>query len=69
MNASHISEMIIVTQGFHLPRALFMARHFGIEAIGLTSDRREYLKIYDFKKREVLASTKAMLDLFIWNRN
>lgn len=64
-NADHISEMIIVTQSYHLPRALFIADHFGIDAVGLASDKRTYLKMFDFKKREILASTKAMLDLFV----
>ena len=64
-NASDISELIIVTQAFHLPRALFIARHVGTDAIGVTSDRRTYIKIFDFKKREILATSKAMIDLFI----
>jgi len=66
-NAVHISEMIIVTQAYHLPRALFIARHFGIDAVGLSSDKRTYLKMFDFKKRELLAATKAMLDLFVFD--
>ena len=66
-NANHISEMIIVTQSYHLPRALFIARHFGIDAVGVSSDKRTYLKIFEFKKREILAATKAMLDLFVLN--
>jgi len=66
-NASFINEMVIVTQRFHLPRALFMARHFGVDAVGLSSDKREYLNMFEFKKRELLASTKAMLDLYMLN--
>lgn len=66
-NAQDISEMIIVTQKYHLPRALFMAKHFDIDAVGLASDKRTYTKIFEFKKREVLAVTKAMLDLFVLN--
>lgn len=63
-NADHISEMVIITQAFHLPRALFIARHFDIDAVGMVSDKRSYANIFDFKKREILASTKAMLDLY-----
>lgn len=65
-NASDISELIIVTQVFHLPRALFIARHVGVDAVGVASDRRTYAKIFDFKKREILATSKAMFDLFIF---
>jgi len=64
-NASDISELTIVTQAFHLPRALFIAKHLGVNAVGVASDRRTYTKIFDFKKREVLATSKAMIDLFV----
>ena len=66
-NADHVKEMVIVTQAFHLPRAVFVARHFGIDAVGMASDKRSYTKIFDFKKREILASTKTMLDLFVFD--
>ena len=56
--------LVIVTQNFHLPRAIFIARQLGIEAIGLSADKHEYLKLFDFERRELLASTKAMIDLF-----
>ncbi len=58
-------SMIIVTQKYHLPRALFIANHFDIDAVGMVADKQEYVKIYDFKKREILATTKAVLDLFV----
>jgi len=56
--------LVIVTQNFHLPRAVFMARQLGIEAIGLSADKHDYPKLFDFERRELLASTKAMIDLF-----
>ena len=56
--------LIIVTQNFHLPRAIFIARQLGIVATGLSADKHEYLKRFDFERRELLASTKAMIDLF-----
>jgi SanA protein len=57
--------VIIVTQDFHLPRALFMARRLGLDAVGLSADRHEYIKIFEFERRELLASTKAILDLVL----
>ncbi|MBI5421692.1 YdcF family protein [Candidatus Peregrinibacteria bacterium] len=62
--AKNHKALIIVTQNFHLPRAIFMARRLGIDAVGTSADRHEYIKIFDFKKRELLASTKAILDLY-----
>jgi vancomycin permeability regulator SanA len=58
-------QVIIVTQDFHLPRALFMARRLGLDAVGLSADRHEYIKIFEFERRELLASTKAILDLVL----
>ncbi|PIZ70641.1 hypothetical protein COY07_06370 [Candidatus Peregrinibacteria bacterium CG_4_10_14_0_2_um_filter_43_11] len=58
-------DILIVTQRFHLPRALFYANHFGFNADGVVADRHEYIKIYEFKKRELLANTKAFFDVFI----
>ena len=64
-NAENIKEMVIVTQSFHMPRAIFIARHSGINAVGMLSDKRPYAKIFDFTKREILASSKAMMDLLL----
>jgi SanA protein len=66
--AKDYKSLVIVSQNFHLPRAIFMARHLGIEAIGLSADRHNYPQLFDFERRELLASTKAMMDLF-WPLN
>ena len=58
-------SVIIVTQRYHLPRALFIANAEGIDAVGMTADRHEYVKIQEFKTRELLATSKAILDVFI----
>ncbi len=62
-NSKNVKEMVIVTQNFHLPRAIFIAKHFDINAVGYSADKRAYIKIFDFKKREVLAVSKAMVDV------
>ncbi|MFH1012240.1 MAG: ElyC/SanA/YdcF family protein [Candidatus Peregrinibacteria bacterium] len=58
-------NVIIVTQRYHLPRALFFAGQSGIDAVGIAADRHEYAKMYEFKKRELFATSKAMMDL-LW---
>lgn len=63
--AKDFSSVSIVTQRYHLPRALFIARSQDLDAVGVSSDKRTYLKIYDFKKRELLATTKAILEVFL----
>ena len=50
----------IVTQDFHLPRALYIARHLGIEAYGVVADGQGTPSDYI---REIPASDKALWDL------
>jgi SanA protein len=64
-NAKDYDEMIIVTQSFHMPRSIYLARHLGIDAVGMVSDKRTYEKIFDFTKREILASSNAMMELLM----
>ncbi|MDB5260465.1 MAG: hypothetical protein JWN37_696 [Candidatus Nomurabacteria bacterium] len=56
-----VDSAIIVTQSFHLPRSLFIARSLGIKAYGARADQHEYL----FKNniREVFADVKAVIDV------
>jgi SanA protein len=56
----HATSAIIVTQDFHLPRAVFIARALGINAYGFLALGQG--NAYDYM-REVPASDKALLDL------
>lgn len=59
-----VHDAVIITQGFHMPRALFLAEEAGIAATGLTSDLHTYG--YQLKKsevREVLSRVKAIADV------
>lgn len=58
---SGIGQAVIITQNFHLPRAVFLARSIGIDAYGLSADKRQYLLKNSF--REIFANVKAVLDL------
>jgi SanA protein len=53
---------IIVTQDFHLARALYIARHLGLTAYGLLADGQG--SAFDYL-REVPASDKALFDLTV----
>ena len=44
-NIFNIKKAIISTNEYHLPRAIFIARSFGIEAYGIASDMRQYDKM------------------------
>jgi SanA protein len=64
--AKHVfgaSRLVIVTQQFHLPRALWVARSLGMEAEGARADRRLYRGAAWFQMREVISRTKAFVDV------
>lgn len=56
-----VQSAVVVTQTFHLPRAVFFARKAGIQAIGISADRRTYATHRRMSRREVLARLKAVL--------
>lgn len=51
-------KVLIVTQSYHLPRALYLANAFGIEAYGLSADLRSYRNQPYFSLREFVARGK-----------
>lgn len=59
-----VKDAVVVTQGFHMPRALFLAEEAGIHATGLTADLHQWG--YQGRKsevREVLSRVKAIADV------
>ncbi len=56
------SKMTIVTQSFHLPRAVFIARELGIDASGMSADIGHYK--FSNSVREIFANEKAVMNLF-----
>jgi SanA protein len=61
------SSLIVVTQRYHLPRALYLCKNLGIESQGYAADRADYLKrryIY-WNIREIGASLAAYRDIWL----
>jgi len=59
-----VDEAVVITQGFHMPRALYLADEAGIDATGLTADLQTWG--YQGRKstvREVLSRVKAVADV------
>ena len=61
-----VNKAILVTQRFHLPRALFLCDQTGIISQGVESDLRDYSKysLRYWNLREILATMSAMWDVW-----
>lgn len=62
-----LEELIVVTQAFHLPRALFLCNAFDIRAKGVVADDANYrLRSYTYWwVREIFATLKAYWDIWV----
>lgn len=54
-----VRSAIVVTQGFHLARAVYTARAMGIDAVGVAADRQPYAGVAYNEAREVPARSKT----------
>jgi SanA protein len=64
--AGHIFQVesaILVTQEFHLPRAIFTCRQLGIESVGVSADAQPYLGARWYEVRETGATLAALWDV------
>ena len=60
-----VEKAILITQGYHLPRALYLCSTFGITSTGFSATQREYVGELYYKLREVLALYNSVLDILI----
>jgi len=61
--------VIIVTQAYHLPRALFLCENSELDAVGVPVEQSRYIRSrYLFwNVREVFATVAAWLDVYVLN--
>lgn len=60
-----LQEAIVVTQQFHLPRALYIGGSLGMDVQGVVADRRRYLGRYSYAVRESVANVKAVINILL----
>ncbi len=62
-----VDHAVLVTQGFHLPRAIFTCGQLGIDSFGVLANRRTYSRAaYSYWHfREIPATVRAIWDLWI----
>ncbi|NIP32484.1 hypothetical protein GWN26_03100 [Candidatus Saccharibacteria bacterium] len=58
------NDVVLITQGFHMPRALYLCNKMGLDAWGLESDLRMYKDIVWFTVRDWMASLLAWWDIY-----
>lgn len=63
-----LNQLLLITQGYHLPRALFIADHLGLQAEGCVAQGPEWAAMRSVWFREVAARLKTLGDLYIWQR-
>jgi SanA protein len=62
-----VEQAILVTQAFHMPRALYLCNHLGVKSVGVTSDIQTFRKstVLYWNMRELLATAAALWDIHI----
>jgi SanA protein len=62
-----VTEAILVTQAFHLPRTLYLCNQLGVDSVGVEADLRVYRKssVLYWNIRELLATVAALWDVNI----
>lgn len=63
-----LEEAILVTQSYHLPRALFTCNGIGLTSVGVPSEIRTYSRrsLLTWNVREIPATLVALWDVWIW---
>jgi len=62
-----LTEAILVTQSYHLPRALYLCNQLGVDSLGVEADLRVYRKssVLYWNMRELIAAAAALWDVNI----
>lgn len=57
------TDLVLITQRFHLPRALYLCNKIGVDAQGVIADKRWYPQALYYWTRDFLASPFAYFDV------
>ena len=66
-----IEQALLITQDYHLPRALAICEGLGIDAVGVSADLRPYSPraLQYWETREIPATLVALVEIFISRLN
>lgn len=60
-----IDQAILISQGYHLSRAIFTCNELGIQSTGYSATQYDYENEEYYKIRELFAIHKAVLDVYV----
>ena len=60
-------RFVIISDDFHVARALFIADRLGLDTVALRSKPVDYGSSRKVRVREYFARVKAILDLYLWD--
>lgn len=62
-----LKEVILITQRFHLPRALYTCKGLGINALGVDANQREYRRssLFYWNLRELPATLTMLFEVYL----
>lgn len=63
-----VEQALLITQAWHLPRALFIADALGLEAQGCSAPTRPVTGLWRLQAREWVARVATVGDLYLWGR-
>lgn len=63
-----VEEAVLITQAWHLPRALFIADALGLEVTGCAVPSRQARGEWRLQAREWVARVAILGDLYLWGR-
>ena len=61
-----VEQAVLITQAFHLPRALYTCQQLGVGSVGFQADQRQYVRAPWYQLRELFALSRAWLDLHLF---
>ncbi|MFY0990781.1 SanA/YdcF family protein [Halomonas sp. C05BenzN] len=63
-----VERALLITQSWHLPRALYIAETLGLEATGCAVPSRPVAGVWRLQAREWVARVATLGDLHVWGR-
>lgn len=62
-----LTSAILVTQEFHLYRAIYTCNSLGIESVGVSASLQPYVFADYYEVREYAATLAMFIDLYVWS--